>query len=76
MLRKPLNNRGSRPEVFCKKVILKISIKLQENTCARVYLLVKFQVKDCNFIKKRLQRWCFPVKNAKFILQNTSGGIN
>ena len=50
--------------------------KSQENTCARVSFLVKFQVKDCNFIKKRLQHRCFPVKYAKFILQNTSSGIN
>ena len=76
MLRKLLNNRSSRPEVFCKKVLLKTSKKWQENTCARVYFLVKFQVRDCNFIKKRHQHRCFPVKYAKFILQNTSGGIN
>ena len=58
--------------VLSKKVLLKISKKSQENTCARV----SFLVKDWNFIKKRLQHRCFPMKYGKFILQNTSGGIN
>ena len=35
---------------FVKKVFLKISQNLQENTCARVSFLIKLQV--CNFIKK------------------------
>ena len=35
--------------------------------------------KACNFIKKRLQHKCFPVKFVKFLktrffIQNTSGG--
>ena len=72
MLRKSLNNR----RCFVKKVLLKISKKSQKNTCAKMSFLGKFQVKDCNFIKKRLKHRCFPVKYAKFILPNTSGGIN
>ena len=24
-------------------------------------------LKNCNFIKKRLQRWCFPVNITKFL---------
>ena len=32
------------PECFIKKVFLKISHNLQENTCARVSLLTKLQV--------------------------------
>ena len=40
------------PEVFCKKkVFLKILQKLQENTCARVSLLIKLQPSAYNFIK-------------------------
>ena len=31
------------PEVFCKKVFLDISQKLQEKTCARVLFLIKLQ---------------------------------
>ena len=76
MLRKALNNRRSRPEVFCKNSALKILKKSQENTCIRVSFLLKFQVKDCNFIKKRLQHMYFPVKYANFFLQNTSGRTN
>ena len=39
------NYRSSRPEVFCKilKVFLIILQNLQENTCARVSLLIKLQ---------------------------------
>ena len=46
-----LTNRSSLREVFCKKVFLKISQNLQENTCARVSFLIKLQVEACNFIK-------------------------
>ena len=46
--------RSSRPEVFLKKVFLKISQNSQENTCARV-------------LKKRLWRMCFSVNFAKFL---------
>ena len=75
MFRKPLNNRTSRPEEFCKQVFLKISKNSEEHTSIRVPFSVKFQVKGCNFIKKRLQRRCFPVKYATFISQNISSGI-
>ena len=42
----PDDFRSSRPEVFCKKGILKISQNLQENTCATV------SFEACNLIKK------------------------
>ena len=35
-----------------EKVFLEISQNLQENTCARVYLLIKLQALAWNFIKK------------------------
>ena len=35
-----------------KKVFLEISQNSQENTCARVYFLIKFQASACNFINK------------------------
>ena len=72
MFRKPLNNRSSRLDEL---VFLKSSKNSQENTCVRVPFLVTFQVKDCSFIKKRLQHRCFLVKYAKFILQDISYGI-
>ena len=37
------DDRSSRPEVFCKKVLLKISQNSQENTCAKVSFLIKLQ---------------------------------
>ena len=43
-------------EVFCKKVLLKISQNSEENTCARV-----------PFLKKRLRHRSFPVNFAKFL---------
>ena len=43
------------PEVFCKKVFLKLSKISQENTCLGAF-----------FMKKWLRHRCFPVKFAKF----------
>ena len=70
-----VKDKISRPEVFCKKGFLKISQNSQENTCARISVLIKVSV-----LKKRLCHRCFPVNFAKFlrtpflIEQNTSGG--
>ena len=36
-----------------KKVFLKTSKKSQENTCARVFFLMKWQISACQFVKKR-----------------------
>ena len=35
-----------------KKMFLEILLNSQENTCAGVSLLIKFQASACNFIKK------------------------
>ena len=35
-----------------KKLFLKISYKLQENTCVRISFLIKLQAETCIFIKK------------------------
>ena len=35
----------------------------QENSCAKVYFLIK----ACNFIKKRLRHRCFPVNFVTFL---------
>ena len=64
--------RNSRLKIFFKIVVSQYS---QENTC----VVVSFLIRDSNFIKKRLQHWCFPMNIAKFLrtvffLQNTSGG--
>ena len=38
--------RISRPEVFCKKGVLKSFAKFTENTCARVSFIIKFIKKE------------------------------
>ena len=43
--------RSSRPEVFCKKGVLRNFVKFTGNTCAKVYFWIKLQVETCNFTK-------------------------
>ena len=56
-----------------KKVFLKISQKLQENTCARVSFLIKLQADACNYIEKETLAQVFYGEFCK-IFQNNSGG--
>ena len=44
---------------FLKKVLVKISQKSHQNTCARVSLLTKLQALACNFIKKQTRTGVF-----------------
>ena len=66
--------RSSHPEVFCKKVFLKILQNSQENTCTRVTFLIKLKA-----LQKRLWHRCFHLNFAKVLrtpfLQNTSGRL-
>ena len=66
---------SSRPQMFFKIGVRKILLIWQENICVWVFFA---GLRDCNFIKKRLQHRCFPVKLAKFLrtpfFKNTSGG--
>ena len=76
--------RSSRPEVFCRKGVLKSFTNSQESTCARVSFLIKLRawgkpkvkVNTFNFITKRIWHRCFHVNFARFLrtafLQNTS----
>ena len=59
--------RSSRPEVFCKKVLLQISQNSQENICARVSLLIELQAQACNFIKNEALAQMFPVNFVQFL---------
>ena len=63
-----LFNEKQPPQVFYKKVLLKILQNSQKNTCPRL-----------SFLKKRPWHRCFPVNFAKFLrtpfLQNTSGRL-
>ena len=57
-------------------MLLEISQNSQENTCIRIFFLIKLQDYACNFIKKEALSQCFPVNFVKFVktpfLQNTS----
>ena len=55
-------SRSSRTEVFLKKVFLKISQNLQENTCTKV----SFLSAACNFINEETLAQCFPKSLAIF----------
>ena len=47
--------KNSRPEIFCKKVFLKVSQNLQEKTCARVFFLIKFRADSRGLVKTAQQ---------------------
>ena len=51
------------PEVFCKKSVLRNFA--QENTCARVYFLIKLLAAPATLLKNRPWHRCFPVNFAK-----------
>ena len=55
--------KSSHRRCSVKKLFLKISQISQENTCVRNAAGLQF----CNFVKKRLQQWCFPVKFAELL---------
>ena len=46
-------SRSSRPELSCKKSVLKISQNSQENTCARFSFLIKSQASALQLYLKR-----------------------
>ena len=60
-------NRGSRPEVFCEKGLLKNIAKIKENTCVRVSFLANLQASGCNFIKEETLAQVFSLNFAKFL---------
>ena len=43
---------NSRPVVFYEKSVLKFSLLIQENTCANVSLVVKFQISNQLYLKR------------------------
>ena len=55
-----------------ERVFLKVLQSLKKNTCARVsfHKVVGLDLKKSfrNYLKKRLQRRCVPVKFAKFLI--------
>ena len=59
--------RSSCPEVFCEKVVLKISQNSQVSNCARFSFSIKLPASVCNLLKKRLWQRCFPATLAQFL---------
>ena len=57
--------RSSRPEVFCKKVVLGNFAKFTGKHLCQSHFFNKVAGTACNFIKKRLWHRCFPVNFAK-----------
>ena len=57
--------RGSHPEVFYKKGVLRNFAKFTGNTCARVSFLIKLQASACNFIKKETLTQVFSCEFCK-----------
>ena len=53
-----VNTRSSHPEVFCKKMFLKILQISQKNVFAGVPFLIKLQVETWNCQKQPLEMFC------------------
>ena len=68
-----LTEEADRRRCSVKKVFLNISQNSQENSCARVSFLIKFQVQTCNFIKNEtltqlfFYEFCEILKNSFFM---------
>ena len=70
-------NRSSRPDVFCKKVILRSFAKFTgKQLCQSLFFNKVADLRPSTSWKKRLWHSCFPVSFVKFVrtpfLQNTS----
>ena len=70
--------RSSHRRYPVKKGVLKNFANFTAKHLCWSIFLIKRRLQACNFVKKRLQHWCFPVKFAKFlitsVLKNISGG--
>ena len=60
-------SRSSRPEVFCKKGVLRNFTKFTGKHLCESLFFNKVAGLACNFIKKRLWHRCFPVNFVKFL---------
>ena len=59
--------RGSRPEVFCKKVVLGNFAKFTgKHLCQSLFFNKVADLRLATLLKKRLWQGCFPVNFAKF----------
>ena len=59
--------RSSRPEVFCKRGVLKNFAKFTGKQLCQSLFFNKVAGGACNFIKKETLAQVFPVNSAKFL---------
>ena len=65
---KPIMDRSSRPEVFCKKDVFKNFAKFTgKHLCQSFFFNRVFRSQPATFLKKRLWDRCFPVNFVKFL---------
>ena len=73
-----LKDRSSRPEVLCKKSVLRNFAKFTGKYLCQRLLFNKVAGWPATLLKRSLWHRCFPGSSAKFLrtffLQNTSGG--
>ena len=62
-----IRNRSSHQRCSAKKVLLKISQVSQESSVLEFLFNKVAGLQACNFIKKKLQHRCFPVRFVKFL---------
>ena len=77
VLKDLIKDRSNRPEVFCKKHVVRNFVKFTGNARARVSFLINLQssgllfyyavLKPATLLKQRLWHRCFPVNFAKFL---------
>ena len=60
-------NRSSRPEVFCKKGVLRNSTKFTGKHCQGLFFNKVAGLRPTTSLKKSLWHRCFPVKFTKFL---------
>ena len=67
--KKHIMNRSSRPEVFCKKAVLRNFAKFtgKQHLCHSLFFNKVAHLKAATFLKKRLWNKCFPVNFVKFL---------
>ena len=62
------NMRSSRPEMFCKKGVLRNFTKFTgKHQCQSLFFNKVAALRPATLLKKRLWHWCFPVNFAKFL---------
>ena len=64
-LQSPVKPEAVVQRYLLKEVLLKITQNSQENTCARVSFIMKFQAETWNFIKKEFLAQVFSCKFSK-----------